>query len=101
MSNEEHRIKRARLSPFFSKKKVLELEGSVQKKAGKLCAMLTEKFSLGETVDLHHGFRALSVDIITDYAFNQCYGLLDSPDLGKHFFHIIERLGPMMWVFQQ
>jgi cytochrome P450 len=101
MNNEEHRIKRARLSPFFSKKKALELEDSVQKKAEKLCALLTEKFSLDETVDLHHGFRALSVDIITDYAFTQCYDLLDSPNLGKHFFHMIEGLGPIMWVFQQ
>jgi cytochrome P450 len=101
MSNEEHRIKRSRLSPFFSKKKVLELEDSVQKKAEKLCALLAKKFSFDESIDLHHGFRALSVDIITDYAFNQCYDLLDSPDLGKHFFHMIEGLGPMMWVFQQ
>jgi hypothetical protein len=101
MSNEEHRIKRSRLSPFFSKKKVLELEDSVQNNAEKLCALLAEKFSLDESVDLHHGFRALSVDIITDYAFNQCYNLLESPDLGKHFFHMIEGLGPMMWVFQQ
>lgn len=90
MSNEEYHIKRARLSPFFSKKKVLELEDSVQKKAEKLCALLPEKFSIGETVDPHHGFRALSVDIITDYAFNRCYDLLDSPDLGKHFFHMTE-----------
>lgn len=101
MSNEEHRIKRSRLSPFFSRKKVLELEDSVQRNAEKLCALLEKKFSLNESVDLHHGFRALSVDIITDYAFNQCYDLLDSPDLGKHFFHMIEGLGPMMWVFQQ
>jgi hypothetical protein len=56
MSNEEHRFKRARLSPFFSKKRVLELEDSVQKKAEELCALLTKKFSLDETVDLHHGF---------------------------------------------
>lgn len=62
--------------------------------------LLTEKFSVDETVDLHHGFRALSVDIITDYAFNQCYDLLDSHDLGKHFFYMIEGLSPMMSAFQ-
>lgn len=101
VSNEEHRIKRSHLNPFFSKKKVLELEDSVQKNTEKLCSLIEKKFYLDESVDLHHAFRALSVDIITDYAFNQCYNLLDSPDLGKNFFHMIEGLMPTMWVFQQ
>ena len=101
MSNEEHRVKRARLNPFFSKKKILELEDVAQSKAKKLCDLVAQKFSQGEAMDLHHGFRAVSVDIITDYAFNQCYNLLDRDDIGEWFFTMWEGLGPTMWIFQQ
>jgi hypothetical protein len=63
MSNEEHRIKRSRPNPFFLKKKVLEPGVSVRKKAEKLCASLSKKSPLDESIDLHDGFRALSIDI--------------------------------------
>lgn len=100
-SNELHRIRRGALNPFFSRKMVLALEDIVQAKAAKLSELVAKKFSLGESVDLHHGFRAISVDVITDYAFNQCYDLLDMPDLGLDFFAMVQGIGPMMWVFQQ
>jgi cytochrome P450 len=101
ISNEEHRIKRSRLNPFFSRKMVLELEDSIQSKTEKLWDLVAKKFSLNQPVDLHHGFGAVSVDIITDYAFNQCYDLLDRPDFGMEFFFMIQELGPMMWIIQQ
>jgi hypothetical protein len=94
ISNEEHRIERCRLSPFFSRKMVLELEDSVQSKAEKLCSLVAEKFYHNQPVDLHHGFRAVSIDIITDYAFNQYYDLLDRPDFGIEFFFMIQGLWP-------
>jgi cytochrome P450 len=101
LSNDEHRVKRSRLNPFFSRKKVLELENSVQERAQRLCAIVAKRFALNQAVDIHHGFRAVSVDVITAYAFNQCYNLLDKKDLGMEFFFMMQRVGPMMWVFQQ
>lgn len=32
----------------------------------------------------------MSTDVITDYAFDDCYNLLDSPDLGKPYFEMLE-----------
>lgn len=101
ISNEEHRLKRNRLNPFFSKRKVLELEDVVQSNTQKLLNLVAQKFSQNKPMDLHHGYRAVSVDIITDYAFNQCYNLLDSPDIGEKYFVMWENLGPSMWIFQQ
>jgi cytochrome P450 len=99
-SNEVHRQRRGRLNPLFSRKMVLELEDVVQSKAEKLCALLDKKFSVGLPIDLHHGFRAISVDVITDYGFNKCYDLLDKPDLGLNFFAMVRGIGPAMWIFQ-
>lgn len=101
LGNEEHRKKRSRLNPFFSKKKILELEDVIQLYASKLCDMAAGKFERGEQLDLHHGFRAVSVDVITDYALNKSYNLLDSPDLGEDFANMWDGLGPTMWIFQQ
>jgi len=101
MGNDEHRKKRSRLNPFFSKKKIIELEDVIQSNAIKLCDMTAKKFANGEAMDLHHGFRAVSVDVITDYALNKSYNLLDSPDMGQEFANMWDGLGPTMWIFQQ
>jgi len=99
MGNEEHRVKRNRLNPFFSKRKIFELEDIIQANAKKLCDLTAKKFSQGEAMDLHHGYRAVSVDIITDYAFNQCHNLLDRPDIGQWFFDMWEDLVPQCGYF--
>lgn len=106
-SNEAHRVKRAALSPFFSRKRVLELEDVVQAKALKLQARIRSALTRnndrndGGYIDLHHGFRAISVDVITDYAFDNCYGFLDRADFGVEFFNMIRDFGPGFWFFQQ
>ena len=50
---------------------------------------------------MHHAFRAISVDVITDYAFGESYHLLDKADLGREFFEMVNGIGPTMWIFQQ
>jgi cytochrome P450 len=94
-------VRRSALNPFFSRKQVLALEEIVQNKADKLTALAHQKFSAAQELDLHHAFRAISVDVITEYAFAQCYDLLDREDIGREFFEMIQGVGPTIWVFQQ
>ena len=54
----------------------------------------------GNPVDLHHGFRALSVDIITDYSFDNDYKQLDSPTFGSDFYEMTSELITRGWVLQ-
>jgi hypothetical protein len=96
-----HRVRRAAINPLFSRKVVLDLEGVVQSKVQKLCRRLSEALKDGKPMDLHHGFRAVSVDVITDYAFDNCYNLLDSAGLGIEFFDLIRGMVPAFWIFQQ
>ncbi|KAK0665081.1 Cytochrome P450 monooxygenase yanH [Lasiodiplodia hormozganensis] len=100
-SNDVHKHKRAMINPMFSRKMVLQLENVVQDKARKLIGRMEAGIGEKKPVDLHHAFRSVSVDVITDYAFDKCYNLLDSPDLGAHFFALVRGVGPAMWVFQQ
>ena len=80
---------------------VLELEDIVQIRAEKLTALAKKAFSTGNALNLHYVFRSISVDVITDYAFGQCYDLLDRPDFGEPIFDMIQGLGPTMWAFIQ
>lgn len=96
-----HRVKRAALNPFFSRKRILDLEDIVQQKAIKLVSRMRRAFESTGSIDLHHGFRAISIDVITDYAFDQCYNFLDAVDFGVDFFDMMRRSGPLFWFFQQ
>jgi hypothetical protein len=100
LKNDVHRVRRAAINPLFSRKVVLELEGVVQSKVQRLCKRLSETLGV-EPMDLHHGFRAVSVDVITDYAFDKSYNLLNSPSLGAEFFELLRGMVPAFWIFQQ
>jgi hypothetical protein len=50
---------------------------------------------------MHYGLRAISIDVITDYAFDNCYNFLDQDDFGYEFFATMRDLQPAAWVFQQ
>lgn len=99
--NSVHRVRRGRLDPFFSRRNVINLERIVQSRAEKLTDLVSSKLARKEAVDMHHAFRAISVDVITDYAFGESYHLLDTADLGRGFFEMVNGIGPTMWVFQQ
>ncbi|KFY83897.1 hypothetical protein V500_09804 [Pseudogymnoascus sp. VKM F-4518 (FW-2643)] len=99
-SNEIHRVRRAAISPAFSRKAVLELESIVQEKSTKLNSRIKDLLDEGKPVDLHHGFRALSVDIVTDYSFDNDYKQLDSPTFGSDFYEMTSELITRGWVLQ-
>ena len=76
-------MRRAALNPFFWRERTLELEEIVQQKAKKLVSRMQSAFDTTGQIELHCGFRAVSVDVITDYAFDNSYELLSKPDFGK------------------
>jgi cytochrome P450 len=99
-NNALHRIRRAAINPVFSRKAVLQLEDVIQAKTQKLVRRMEEILSEGKPVDLHHGYRALSVDIVTEYSFDNCYNQLDTLDFAEDFFDMTGELIPRGWVLQ-
>lgn len=73
----------------------------MRQKANKLVSRMRQAFESTGHIDLHHGFRAISIDVITDYAFDQCYNFLDDGGFGVDFFNMMRGLGPAFWFFQQ
>jgi cytochrome P450 len=101
MSNEAHRIKRGAMNPMFSRQKVLDLESIVQAKVDKVIRRVQEGLEADTPVDLHHAFRAVSVDVASEFSFGDCYDFLDKDDTGAYFFEMARGIGPALYVFQQ
>lgn len=101
IANDEHRRRRAPLNHFFSRRAVLDLEDIVQDKVKKLCRRVQESLDAGKPVDLRAGTRAISIDVLTEYAFDDCWNHLDVEDFAAWFSEAVRDTGVMWWTFQQ
>jgi Cytochrome P450 len=75
-----HRMRRAALNPFFSKKSVNELTPTIQAKIHQLCARLKGFKGTGAPVNMVHAYSAFTVDVITEYMFARSLNHLKAPD---------------------
>jgi len=100
--NEPHRKQRAVINPFFSRRAALDQEDLVQRKATKLCDRVASDSARGALTDLGMGFRALSVDVASAYAYggDHCYNSLDAEDFGAWYNELITQVAPMMYLFK-
>ena len=80
---------------------MLELEDLVQATTRKLCDRVAAALDAGSPIDLGSAMRALSVDVITVYAFNESWNQLDREDLGAWWSDMVRTLSSMMLHFQQ
>ncbi|KAK9415788.1 putative Cytochrome P450-like protein [Seiridium unicorne] len=88
LDHDHHRLRKAGLGSFFSKRKVQELEPRVKEKVLLLRQRLLERAG-GAAVDLKDAFGGMALDIITLYCFNRCFGALDRPDLGREMSQLM------------
>ncbi|EKG10950.1 Cytochrome P450 [Macrophomina phaseolina MS6] len=75
-----HRVRRAALNPFFSRRSVARLEPVIQANVNKLRKRLEGFADKGKPVNLTDALTALSADVIGDFAFGRSYGFLDAED---------------------
>lgn len=70
---EDHKRKRAVLSPFFSPKAVLDLESVIQDKIEKLMGRVQQHYDDSIDLNFHFAFRAVTIDIVTDFCYAEPY----------------------------
>ncbi|MCJ1368214.1 hypothetical protein MMC16_007355 [Acarospora aff. strigata] len=75
-----HRVRKDALSPFFSKRSVKDREPNIKAKVNHLCTRVEEHYKAKKPVNLTVAYLAMCMDIITEYAFGEAYGLLDEED---------------------
>ena len=76
-----HKLRRAPIEHFMSKKAIRSLEPVIQNHMDHMLSRVREYRDAKKVLNLHHLYGCLSADVISDYAFGSPYGMLDSPDL--------------------
>ena len=102
VSPDEHRPRRAKLNPFFSRRSVLELDEVVFRHARKLCNVMQQAFdsSPNNPFEMWLGIRAYALDVVTEYAYGSSWHHLDEQDLGKWFLDVLRTVQGMFPFFQ-
>ena len=73
-------MRREALGPFFSKRNVTSLEPRIKAKLELSCSRLDEHTSTKRPINITVASLALTMDILTDYAFGEDFGLLKQRD---------------------
>lgn len=77
-----HRLRRAPLNPFFSKRAVTALEPLIREKVETLSSRFSQARETGQVIRLDCAFMALTMDVICSYCFGTDRRYLASDDLG-------------------
>ena len=94
-------MRRAPLNPFFSKKSVARLEPMIKSVVEKLCTRLRGFQKTKEPVNLRYAFAALTMDVVTDYAFAQSYNCLDEPDFSPIWPQAVDSISEQTHINKQ
>ena len=81
-----HRIRRGALNPFFSVQAVGRLRSTMHNLVNRLTARMEIAAAKNEAIPLFYAYRALTVDIISEYAFGNTLEMLDRADWGASFY---------------
>ncbi|KAI0521301.1 cytochrome P450 [Xylaria bambusicola] len=85
LGHDEHRVRRAALSPYFSKQSVRALQPLIDRNMGILLGRFHEFALSGATMRLDDAFAALANDIVEYYAFGRSENRLQAPDFDPSF----------------
>ncbi|KZV89604.1 cytochrome P450 [Exidia glandulosa HHB12029] len=83
MDRREAKTRRDILSPIFSRKSVLALEGVVANKVDTLVRNVLAYGTAGKPVNMHRAYRSCALDVVMDYCFARDWGALNSPNFAN------------------
>jgi len=75
-----HRLRRAALNPFFSKRSISTIEPLLISKIELLCRRFENAIKTKEVIRLDAAYTALTMDIMTHYAYGESYNHLAEDD---------------------
>ncbi|KAF6812419.1 cytochrome p450 [Colletotrichum sojae] len=82
-----HRQRRNALSSFFSTASVHRLENIMKKHCRALIARLDDAARHESVLGIHEVFKAITSDVITQYAFDKSFDFLQMDDYGRSYFN--------------
>ncbi|KAJ6164164.1 cytochrome P450 [Penicillium chermesinum] len=91
IDHDHHHRRRGPLGTFFARSKILEFSAYIQQQTDRMVNRLQDEYR-GQVVCLNEAWGALTMDIITFYAFGLSYNFLDYPDFKAPFTTAIQHL---------
>lgn len=103
--HDHHHRRRAAISPFFSRQRILDYSPYIQARVDKLCTRLTKEYSgTSKVVCLNDVWATLTSDVINYYLFGLSYNFQDYPDFVapfttsiKHLAYSVHVMGHFPW----
>ena len=78
--HDHHRLRRAALNPYFSKRSISQVEPLLYQHVDKVVAKIQDAKSNGTVANLSDVFAAFSGDVIMDYTFGSTLNLLEDDE---------------------
>jgi cytochrome P450 len=95
-----HRIRRAALNPFFSKQRLLKLEGTIWDLVEKLCSRFEDHRVSGEPLPTRLAYACLTTDVIMQYSMGKESNALDDPNFNPLFTEAIKDIAAFGVIFK-
>lgn len=90
-----HRVRRAALNPFFSKRKIAQHSPNIQHHMNRLARRVTEEFvGNGSVLNLNNMWGAFTSDIVVGYTLEKPYDFILEPDFRAAFSDAMYVLSP-------
>lgn len=88
-SHDLHKLRRKAIAPFLSSTRITQLESLITSKIEKLCDLFSRARDSKTALNIHSTYRAMAVDIISDYCMAESWDFLDKSDFGRDWFRMI------------
>ncbi len=100
VGHDVHRMRRNSINEFFSNASIRRVEPIIKERLEKMLSRWSEASPEdGKILYLHTVFKAYASDIITTYAFGDCFHFLDEDDWGMTYFDSTEKYFGLTHVF--
>ena len=74
-----HRVRRNALNPFFSRKRIIDLQGIIREKLNIFLSRVQQAKKSGDPITISRGYMAFAEDVIMQYTFAHDYDHLQTP----------------------
>ena len=96
-----HRLRRAAINPFLSKRSVERLHPMLTFMIEKLCNRIEEFRESGQPMSMRQVYMCLTTDVVTLYTLNHSWNHLDSPDFSPMWVETIKATAASGHVMKQ
>ncbi|KAF4547082.1 Chitin synthase D-like protein [Elsinoe fawcettii] len=92
IDHEMHKIRRAPMSPSFSKRSIMNFEPTIKTKVEQLSGGFDTHYQERETLSIGNAFTAFALDTVCEHSFGQTWDCLQTADFGAQWKDILSIL---------